>query len=41
LFRDGAAPIALRQVETLTNSKVAHYHRLERSGKPEYGRIGS
>jgi dihydrofolate reductase len=40
LFRDGAAPVALKQVETLTNGKGAHYHRLTRSGKPEYGRIG-
>jgi dihydrofolate reductase len=40
LFGSGTVPAALRQVESFTSSKGATYHRFERSGKPEYGRIG-
>jgi hypothetical protein len=41
LFGSGAVPAALRQVEAVTSSKGATYHRLERVGKPEYGRMGA
>ena len=30
-----------RQVESVTSGKGGTYHRFERSGKPEYGQIGS
>lgn len=41
LFGSGTVPAALKQVESVTTGKGATYHRLERSGKPEYGQIGS
>ena len=41
LFGSGTVPVALKQVESVTSSKGATYHRLERAGKPEYGRMGS
>ncbi len=41
LFGSGTVPAALRQVESVTTGKGATYHRLERGGKPEYGRIGA
>jgi dihydrofolate reductase len=41
LFGSGTGPLALKQVESVTSSKGATYHRLERAGKPEYGRMGS
>jgi dihydrofolate reductase len=41
LFASGTVPAALKQVESVTTGKGATYHRLERGGKPEYGRMGS
>jgi dihydrofolate reductase len=41
LFGAGTVPLALKQVESVTTGKGATYHRFERAGKPEYGRIGS
>ncbi len=41
LFAGGTVPAALKQVESVTTSKGGTYHRLERGGKPEYGRIGT
>ena len=41
LFGSGAVPTALRQVESVTSGKGATYHRFERSGKPEYGQMGT
>ncbi len=41
LFGSGTVPVALKQVESVTTSKGATYHRFERVGKPEYGRIGT
>jgi dihydrofolate reductase len=38
LFESGAAPVALKHVEPVTVGKNATYYRLERAGKPEYGR---
>ncbi len=40
LFADGTVPVALRQLESVTTGKGGTYHRFERRGKPEYGRIG-
>jgi dihydrofolate reductase len=40
LFGGGTVPAALRQVESVTTGTGATYHRLERGGKPEYGRMG-
>jgi dihydrofolate reductase len=40
LFADGTVPVALRPLESVTTGKGATYHRLERGGKPEYGRMG-
>jgi len=40
LFGSGTVPLALRQVESVAAARGATYHRLERSGKPEYGPIG-
>jgi dihydrofolate reductase len=40
LFGSGTVPAALQQVESVTSTKGATYHRLERGGKPEYGQIG-
>ena len=41
LFGSGTVPTALRQVESVTSGKGATYHRFERSGKPEYGQMGT
>jgi dihydrofolate reductase len=41
LFGSGTAPVALKQVESVTSGKGATYHRLERSGKPQYGQMGA
>jgi len=41
LFGSGTVPVALKQVESVTSSKGATYHRFERSGKPAYGRMGT
>jgi dihydrofolate reductase len=41
LFGSGTVPMTLKQVESVTSSKGATYHKFERSGKPEYGRMGS
>ena len=41
LFGSGAVPAALKQVESVTTGKGATYLRLERGGKPEYGRMGT
>jgi dihydrofolate reductase len=41
LFGSGTAPVALKQVESVTSGKGATYHRFERSGKPEYGQMGT
>jgi dihydrofolate reductase len=41
LFGSGTAPLALKQVESVTTGKGVTYHRFERSGKPSYGRVGS
>lgn len=40
LFGNGTIPMAFKQVETVTSSKGGTYHRLKRSGKPEYGVMG-
>jgi len=40
LFGNGTMQVALKQVESATSAKGATYHRLERSGKPEYGQMG-
>jgi len=41
LFGNGTVPVAFKQVESVTSAKGATYHRLERSGKPEYGKMGA
>ena len=41
LFGSGTVPVALKQVESVTSGKGATYHRFERSGKPEYGQMGT
>jgi dihydrofolate reductase len=41
LFGKGTLPLALKQVESVAIGKGATYHRFERSGKPEYGRVGA
>jgi len=41
LFGSGTIPAAFKQIEAVTSSKGATYHRLERAGKPEYGRMGA
>jgi dihydrofolate reductase len=41
LFGCGTVPAALKRVESVTSGKGATYHRLERGGKPEYGRMGT
>ena len=41
LFGSGTIPMALKQVESVTTGKGVTYHRLERSGKPEYGQMGT
>jgi dihydrofolate reductase len=40
LFASGTVPVALKQVESVT-SKGGTYHRFERSGKPQYGQMGT
>lgn len=40
LFARGTAPAALRRVESVGGEKGGTYLRLERAGKPEYGRMG-
>ncbi len=39
LFGNGTMPVSLRQLETVTSGKGVTYHRLERDGKPVYGRM--
>ena len=41
LFAGGTVPAALKQVEAVTIGKGPTFYRLERGGKPEYGRVGS
>ena len=41
LFGSGTVPVALKQVESVTTDKGGTYHRFERAGKPEYGKIGT
>ena len=41
LFGSGTVAVALRQVESVTLGKGATYHRLEPSGKPQYGQMGT
>jgi dihydrofolate reductase len=41
LFGSGTEPMALTLVESVTTAKGSTYFRLERGGKPEYGRIGT
>ncbi|GAO01432.1 dihydrofolate reductase family protein [Anaeromyxobacter sp. PSR-1] len=41
LFGSGTVPLALRPLESVTTTKGATYLRLERAGKPEYGRMGA
>ena len=41
LFGSGTVPVALKQMESVTTGKGATYHRLEPSGKPRYGQMGS
>jgi dihydrofolate reductase len=41
LFAGGAIPLALRPLQSVTTGKGATYLRLERGGKPEYGRMGA
>ncbi len=40
LFAAGTLPAALKYVESLTTARGVTYLRLERGGKPEYGRMG-
>ncbi len=40
LFGSGTVPVALKQLESVTSSKGATYHRFERAGEPTYGRMG-
>ncbi len=40
LFGSGTVPVALKQLESVTSSKGATYHRFERAGKPTYGQMG-
>lgn len=40
LFASGTVPAALKQLTSVTTEKGATYHRFERDGKPEYGRMG-
>src|SRR5262249_11617698 len=41
LFGSGTVPAAFKQVESVTSTKGATYHRLERGGKLEYGVMGA
>ena len=41
LFGSGTVPAAFKQLRSVTSGKGATYQRLERSGKPEYGQMGS
>ena len=41
LFGRDTIPVALKQVESVATGKGATYHRFERSGKPEYGQMGT
>ena len=41
LFGSGTAPVALKQLESVTSDKGATFHRFERGGKPEYGQMGN
>jgi dihydrofolate reductase len=41
LFGGGTVPVALKHLESVTSDKGATYHRFERSGKPEYGQMGT
>jgi dihydrofolate reductase len=41
LFGTGTVPVALKQLESIATGKGATYHRFERGGKPEYGRMGT
>jgi dihydrofolate reductase len=41
LFAGGTVPVALEQVQSVTTGKGVTYHRLERGGKPVYGRVGT
>ena len=41
LFGSGTVPAALKQVDSVTSSAGATYHRFERSGKPHYGQMGT
>jgi dihydrofolate reductase len=41
LFGSGTVPVALKQVESVTTGEGATYHRLQPSGKPEYGEMGA
>jgi dihydrofolate reductase len=41
LFGGGAAPVALKQLESVTSGKGATYHRFECSGQPQYGQMGT
>jgi dihydrofolate reductase len=40
LFGSGTTPAALKPVSSVTTEKGATYLRLERGGKPQYGRMG-
>jgi dihydrofolate reductase len=41
LFAEGAVPVALDPVQSVTSAKGGTYHRLVRSGKPQYGQMGA
>jgi dihydrofolate reductase len=41
LFGSGTQAMALKQVESVTSSKGATFHRFECSGKPAYGQMGA
>ena len=41
LFGSGTVPAALRQVASVASGKGATYHRFERCGTPQYGRMGT
>jgi dihydrofolate reductase len=41
LFGSGTVPVALKQVESVTTGKGGTYHRFERGGKLEYGKVAT
>jgi dihydrofolate reductase len=41
LFGSGTLPLALKPIESVTSTKGATFHRLERGGPPTYGEMGA